>query len=114
MLGSLWFGTKFLNTRSKEGQKPRLLIRVIYKKDSKYFIGLLDELVTLGNKDSKMIRSLEEAEINFDKLINAFNKAESQYDKVMIVIDDSMHKYRKKLGEIKKVEFIDELNLENK
>ena len=36
MLDSLWMGTKFLNTRSKEGQKSRILIRVVYNENSKY------------------------------------------------------------------------------
>lgn len=111
MLDSLWFGTKFLNTRSKEGQKPRLLIRVIYKKDSKYFIGLLDELVDLENGDSGMIRSIEETKVNFSKLINAVKKAEKFIDEVIVVLDDSMNMYKEELEKIDKVKFLDEVEL---
>ena len=110
MLDSLWFGTKFLNTRSKEGQKPRLLIRIIYKENSHYFIGLLDELVSLKNEDSEMIRNIKEAEIEFNELIDAINKAESEIDYVVIALDVSMEKYKNIFErELKpKVIFIDE------
>ena len=108
MLDSLWMGTKFLNTRSKEGQKPRMLLRVIYKEDSQYFIGLLDELVTLKNKDSKMIRNVKDAEFDFSRLINALNKATDEINKVLIVLDDSLEDYKNELDKIENVEFVDE------
>ena len=111
MLDSLWFGTKLLNTRSKEGQKPRLLIRIIYKKNSHYFIGLIDELISLENEDSEMIRSINEANINFDTLVNSINKAENEIENVIIVQDDSMIKYKETLRKIKKVEFVDEMSI---
>ena len=109
MLDSLWFGTKFLNTRSKEGQKPRLLMRIIYNEDNKYFIGLLDELVSLKNSDSEMIRNINEAELDFNKLIKAINKADQYIEKVQVVIDDSMADCVKGLEDIRKIKVIDEM-----
>ncbi len=94
MLDSLWFGTKLLNTRSKEGQKPRMLIRVTYKDSNKYFIGLLDELVKLTNEDSAMLRSIEEAKLDFSKLTKAFERAEEFIEKVEITLDSSMEEYK--------------------
>jgi len=111
MLDSLWMGTKFLNTRSKEGQKPRMLLRVIYKDDSQYFIGLIDELVTLKNTDSKMIRNVKDAEFDFSRLINALNKATDEIKKVLIVLDDSLENYKDELKEIKNVGFVDETKI---
>ncbi len=111
MLDSLWFGTKFLNTRSKEGQKPRILIRVIYKEDSKFFIGLLDELVSLKNEDSGIIRSVGEAEFDFDKLVSAVNKASSYVDEVQVVLDDSISQYKPEFEKITHVKFMDEAEL---
>ena len=108
MLDSLWMGTKFLNTRSKEGQKSRMLLRVIYKEDSQYFIGLLDELVTLKNTDSKMIRNVKDAEFDFSRLIKALSKAKNEIEKVQIVIDDSLEDYKRELDTIENVEFVDE------
>lgn len=114
MLNSLWYGTKFLNTRSKEGQKPRMMLRITYKENSKYFIGLLDELVSLTNDDSEMIRSIDEADINFGKLLSAAQKAESMIESIDIVLDDSLEKYRKILSELPCVNVIDEIQLADK
>ena len=112
MINSLWYGTKFLNTRSKEGQKPRLLLRIIYKPESKYFIGLIDELISLNNsEDSENIRGLDETNIDFTRLIKSINKAESHIAEVMIVLDESMANYKKILEQIKNARFVDELNL---
>ena len=87
MLDSMWNGTKLLNTRSKVGQKPRLLIRVIYK-DS-YMIGLLDELVKLDNENSDTIRSFEECKLNLDKLTNALKEMDKKIEKIVIYYDVS-------------------------
>jgi CRISPR-associated protein Csh2 len=87
MLNSMWNGTKFLNTRSKVGQKPRLLIRVIYK-DS-YMIGLLDELVKLNNENSEQIRKFDECELDFTKLKEALVYMKDKIEKVVIYYDIS-------------------------
>ena len=108
MLDSMWFGTKLLNTRSKQGQKPRLLMRIIYKEDAAYFIGLLDELVTLTNADSQMIRRISEAELDFSGLISTITKAESFIDSVEIVLDGSLSSYQGILADIPKVNIVDE------
>ncbi|MEA3452420.1 MAG: type I-B CRISPR-associated protein Cas7/Csh2 [Bacteroidota bacterium] len=111
MLDSLWMGTKFLNTRSKEGQKSRMMIRVVYKEDSKYFIGLLDELIGLKNDDSSMIRNINEVELDFSRLIKVLDNAKNEIEKVVIVLDESMGKYKEELNQINNVEFIHELNI---
>ena len=111
LLEGLWFGTKKLNTHTKMGQKPRLLLQVIYNDDSNYFIGLLDELVTLKNSDE--IRSLDEAEFDFSELIKVLNSAESFIEKVQVVLDNKMEKYKDELVKIKKIEFVEETKLFN-
>lgn len=92
-LDSLWFGTKFLNTRSKEGQKPRMLMRIVYKDDSKYFIGLLDELVKLNNEDTSILRNVNDAELDFTRLFKVLSFAKDHIDNIWIVIDPSLEKY---------------------
>jgi len=87
MLESMWNGTKLLNTRSKVGQKPRLLIRVIYK-DS-YMIGLLDELVELDNKNSETIRKFRECKLNFTRLKEALTHMREKIEKIVIYYDIS-------------------------
>jgi len=112
MIEGLWYGTKKLNTHTKMGQKPRLLLRVIYKDDSNYFIGLLDELVTL--KNSEDIRSLDDAEFDFSQLLSTLKSASKFIDKVQIVLDTKMVKYKDMLTQIDGVEFIEETNLFSK
>jgi CRISPR-associated protein Csh2 len=109
LIEGLWFGTKKLNTHTKMGQKPRLLLEVIYKDDSNYFVGLLDELVTI--KNSEEIRSLDEAEFDFSELIKALNSAKNFIDKVKVILDTKMSKYKSQLEKINKIEFIEETKL---
>ena len=109
LIDGLWFGTKKLNTHTKMGQKPRLLLEIVYKDDSNYFVGLLDELIKL--KNSEEIRSLDEAEFDFSELINVLNSAENFIDKVKVILDSKMNKYKSKLEEINKIEFIEETKL---
>lgn len=87
MLDSMWNGTKLLNTRSKVGQKPRLLIRVIYK-DS-YMIGVLDELVRLANDNTNQIRRFDECSLDFEPLKEALVYMKEKIEKVVIYYDMS-------------------------
>ncbi|MDY6822293.1 MAG: type I-B CRISPR-associated protein Cas7/Csh2 [Thermodesulfobacteriota bacterium] len=112
MLDSMWHGTKFLNTRSKQGQKPRFLLRIIYRDDSKYFVGLLDELVRLENGDnSENLREINEAKIDFSRLVQAIEKAKDQIEKVTIVLDESMAKYKEDFNRFDFVEYIDDMTI---
>lgn len=112
MVDSMWHGTKFLNTRSKQGQKPRFLIRIVYKPESRYFIGLLDELVRLNNIDnSSNIREIDEADIDFGRLVQAISRAEGEIRKVMIIMDESMSRYREAFSKLNSVEYIDDMNI---
>ena len=91
MLDSMWQGTKLLNTRSKVGQKPRMLIRVIYK--DTYMIGLLDELVNIDNENSQQLRTFSECELNFSALIRSLKNMSQKIEKVVVFYDDSAKKY---------------------
>ena len=88
MLDSMWQGTKLLNTRSKVGQKPRMLIRIIYK--DTYMIGLLDELVNIDNENSQQLRTFSECELNFSALVRSLK---NMSQKVVVFYDDSAKKY---------------------
>lgn len=118
MVDSLWMGTKFLNTRSKEGQKPRVLVKIDYAKDSSYFIGLLNELVELKNERSGELREFDECELDFTRLVNAIKKAidKNLIERVKITIDENSKNYnaiKKSFEDINgnKIEFVDELDL---
>lgn len=88
MIDSMWNGTKLLNTRSKIGQKPRALFRIIY--NDAYVIGLLDELISIKNKNSDDIRKFGECEICFDELIEAIKIADEKIEKIEIYYDESI------------------------
>ena len=91
MLDSMWQGTKLLNTRSKVGQKPRMLIRIIYK--DTYMIGLLDELVNIDNENSQQLRTFSECELNFSALLRSLKNMSQKIEKVVVFYDDSAKKY---------------------
>ena len=91
MLDSMWQGTKLLNTRSKVGQKPRMLIRVVYK--DTYMIGLLDELVKIDNENSQQLRTFSECELNFLALAKSLKNMSEKIEKVVVFYDDSAKKY---------------------
>lgn len=91
MLDSMWQGTKLLNTRSKVGQKPRMLIMIIYK--DTYMIGLLDELVNIDNENSQQLRTFSECELNFSALVRSLKNMSQKIEKVVVFYDDSAKKY---------------------
>lgn len=91
MLDSMWQGTKLLNTRSKVGQKPRMLIRIIYK--DTYMIGLLDELINIDNENSQQLRTFSECELNFSALVRSLKNMSQKIEKVVVFYDDSAKKY---------------------
>jgi CRISPR-associated protein Csh2 len=70
LLEGIWNGTKNLISRSKIGQMPRLLLRVIYKEDN-YHIGDLDKKIHVkyaeGMSDEK-VRSINDFKIDITEL----------------------------------------------
>lgn len=102
MIDSMWNGTKLLNTRSKIGQKPRALFRIIY--NDTYVIGLLDELISIKNKNSDDIRKFDECEICFDELIKAVKIADEKIEKIEIYYDESI---KEKLSAFKDLAKVD-------
>lgn len=102
MVDSMWNGTKLLNTRSKIGQKPRALFRIIY--NDTYVIGLLDELISIKNKNSDDIRKFDECEICFDELIEAIKIADEKIEKIEIYYDESI---KEKLSAFKDLAKVD-------
>lgn len=102
MIDSMWNGTKLLNTRSKIGQKPRALFRIIY--NDTYVIGLLDELISIKNKNSDDIRKFDECEICFNELIEAIKIADEKIEKIEIYYDESI---KEKLSVFKDLSKVD-------
>src|SRR5690606_6323744 len=62
LLDGLWNGTKNLITRSKMGQMPRFLLRVVYK-ESNFHIGDLDKMIKLKDENKEKISEEKQEKI---------------------------------------------------
>ena len=84
MLEAMWNGTKNLVTRTKVGQMPRLLLRVIYKENN-YHIGDLEKKIELiKSKDDKELRDIKDVKIDLTKLHSALIREKDKIEKVEI------------------------------
>lgn len=52
LLHALWYGVASANTRSKQGQIPRLLVSIDFPEGSEQYIGRLHDLVTLASQNN--------------------------------------------------------------
>lgn len=82
LLDGIWNGTKNLITRSKVGQIPRFLVRVIYK-DKNYHIGDLEKKIGIGNdKNRKDLRDISELKLDITELINTLKENKGKIEKI--------------------------------
>lgn len=97
LLDGVWNGTKNLITRSKVGQVPRLLMRVVYDEDN-YHIGDLDKKINmvgddgevLDEEEQKKIRSIEDYVLNIDGLLNSLKNNKDSIKEIDIQYDQSL------------------------
>jgi CRISPR-associated protein Csh2 len=92
MLRAMWIGHKSstdLISRSKFGHEPRLLIEIIYKKNTQTQMGELDKLVRIKtDKKDEEIRDIEEVTIDLSKLKEKVEKYKNKIEKVRYIIGD--------------------------
>ncbi len=102
MLKAMWNGTRDLLTRSKAGQLPRLLLRIVYKEKQLFHIGDLEKLIkydTEGIQD-EAIRELGQMNLNFDLLVAKLSETQDRIDHIEILQDPNItHKLGKTLQE---------------
>lgn len=96
LLDGIWNGTKNLITRSKVGQMPRFLLRVMYK-DKNYHIGDIEKKIKLVYakdnkevKEGKDIRNISEVKLNISDLINTLKKNVEKIEKIQSEINDDV------------------------
>jgi CRISPR-associated protein Csh2 len=121
LLDGIWNGTKNLITRSKIGQMPRFLLRVIYK-EKNYHIGDLDKKIKLvSKKDDKEIRDISELKLDLNELISTLKENKSKIEKiqyevnsdVVFLVDGSDVEGKEIENKLEKVvEKVERLNLE--
>lgn len=90
LLEAMWKGTKNLISRSKAGQMPRVLFRVVYK-DNDYHIGELDKYIALKKNDKMMrdeeLRDIKQVQIDVTELVNKLSANRDKVDKVEYALD---------------------------
>ena len=87
LMEALWKGTKDLITRSKFGQMPRLLLRLVYKEKSDFYIGELDKLVKWVPKEDlreEEVRDITDGVLNMDDLINTISKYNDKIERIEV------------------------------
>lgn len=86
---AIWNGTKNLITRSKVGQQPRLLLRVVYSKD--YHIGDLHKTVRgRFSTDEMSVRDISEVTLDTSDLVKTLNANKERIKLVQIKKDDRL------------------------
>ena len=92
LLDGMWNGTKNLITRSKIGQMPRFLLRVIYKENN-YHIGDLDKKIKMIKndlkQDDKAIRDISEFKLDLSNLINVLKENKEFIETIEFKADSS-------------------------
>jgi CRISPR-associated protein Csh2 len=91
VLRGLWRGTKNLISRSKFGQLPRFLLRVVYKEPGEY-IGALDKLIDLvtDKVNTAEIRSIDEYSIDISRLADKLEANRDKIERVEYVHDEEL------------------------
>ena len=89
LMDGIWNGTKNLISRSKAGQMPRLLLRVVYR-EGNFHIGDLDKMVKLVMKEEKedeALRDIREISLGLTELGNALMKHRDRIERVDYKVD---------------------------
>ncbi len=90
LMNGIWNGTKNIITRSKIGQMPRLLLRVIYKEDN-FHIGDLDKkmkLVLDEDIEEKSLRSISETKLDISELVKTINSNKDKIERIEFKVND--------------------------
>ena len=92
LLDAIWNGTKNLISRSKIGQMPRLLLRIIYKENN-YHIGDLDKKIHItygrGMSDEKL-RNINDFQVDVTKLWLSIANNKDKILKIDIQLDPDL------------------------
>ncbi|HSA05819.1 MAG TPA: type I-B CRISPR-associated protein Cas7/Csh2 [Candidatus Gastranaerophilales bacterium] len=91
LLQATWWGTKELNTRSKIGHTPRLLMKIDYKPG--FYIGDLDSKIKMDNLEGlqdEQLRSIDDYKLNMSKLEQALAKHKDKIERIYYEFDEDM------------------------
>jgi len=87
----MWEGTKNLISRSKFGQMPRLLLKVIYN-SPRFFIGDLDRKVSIKtDMPFEKLRDITELQLDVNLLEESLNKNKEKIASLEYLIDPRLN-----------------------
>jgi len=90
LMDGIWNGTKNLITRSKVGQTPRFLLRVIYKENN-YHIGDLDRKLKISpEKEDTEIRDISDLKVDITELIGTLKNHREKIEKIEYEVHDDI------------------------
>lgn len=90
LLDGMWNGTKNLISRSKVGQVPRLLMRVVYKEQN-FHIGDLDKRITLvTEKSDEQIRDVSDFKLDVTKLLKTISENRDKIEKIEFEVNPDL------------------------
>jgi len=111
MIEAMWNGTKDLITRSKFGQMPRLLLRIVYREGTDFYIGELDKLVDwipVEGIREEQVRDITEGTLDVENLLNAIEQHQDKIDWAEVAVHkrlttkpNILKELKEKLGESK-------------
>jgi len=90
---AMWKGTKDLITRSKFGQMPRLLLRLVYRERTDFYIGELDQLVKWTPKDGlreEEVRDVTQGVLEVGNLLETIGKYQEKIERVEIAVHERL------------------------
>jgi len=91
LMEALWNGTKNLISRSKMGQMPRFLLRVVYE-EKNYHIGDLDKRIRLvTDKPDEEVRGIEDYKLGVSGLIETLIKCKDRIKEVIYCKDELLN-----------------------
>lgn len=91
MLEAMWHGTKNLISGSKFGQVPRLLIQIVYKPDSYFYIGELNRRIKLiSDIEDEKIRDISQVKIDISDLAKALEENKGKIEKIRYKVDERL------------------------
>jgi len=92
LLEGIWNGTKNLITRSKFGQMPRFLMRIMYR-DKNFHIGDLDKTIECipnnGMEDEK-IRNISQLKLDASALMRSLSKYQGKIQRIDFEVDSGI------------------------
>lgn len=90
LLEAMWNGTKNLISRTKAGQMPRMMLRIVYKNDN-FHIGELDKYIKFNyEKEAESLRDIKDGVLLVNNLAEKLISYKENIEFLQLKIDDRL------------------------